>query len=272
MPDVRLISPTGKRKELKPIHPNAGLEADYRRRLDRLIAEMQRSIVYWLTAQYRAKPPEMAQDDSPAAALRKTMDELGDRWQSKFDALAPEMAKYFATAAKNRVDGSMAAMLKKAGFTVKFKLTRPVNDVLQASIAEQVGLIKSIAAEHLQEVQGLVMRSVTAGRDLSFLTDELEKRYAITRRRAAFIARDQNNKAFATITRARQQEVGITRARWLHSHGGNKPRPTHVKAGADRVVYDVAKGWYDPAVKEFIWPGTLPNCRCISIPVVEGLA
>jgi putative phage head protein len=40
----------------------------------------------------------------------------------------------------------------------------------------------------------------------------LRKDYGISERRAAFIARDQTNKAKAAIEKARRQELGITEA------------------------------------------------------------
>lgn len=264
-------------KELPPVHPNAGIEKAYQRKLERLVDEMQRSIVWWIKAAYRAKPPEMAQDAgdnvwsgvSPARALRAVMRALGRKWQKRFDDLAPELAKHFATEAKDRTDGALMEMLKKSGFTVKFKMTAAANDVMQATIGEQVGLIKSIASEHLSEVEGLVMRSVQAGRDIGWLTKELENRYGITRRRAALIATTENNKATAMIVRVRQQELGITEAIWVHSGAGKHPRHSHVMQNGEK--YNIADGWYDPTAKETCWPGTLINCRCISRPIIPGL-
>src|SRR5690242_8954894 len=102
----RLRSPSGRAKTLPAVQPNQGLEAVYRRKLERLIAEMHASLTYWLKAAYRARPPEMAADapdgfygGSPAMRLREEMAALGKRWQARFDAAAPELAKYFATAA-----------------------------------------------------------------------------------------------------------------------------------------------------------------------------
>lgn len=272
----QLVSPTGKPLVLAPVHPNAGLEVSYQRKLEALVDDMQRSLVYWLRAQYRANPPELAQDapdggygQSPARGLREAMERLGRRWQSNFDEAALELARYFATAAADRADGALKAILKKSGFAVEFRMTREVNDVLQANIGEQVGLIRSIASEHLSDVQGIVMRSVSAGRDLKTLTDELQARYGVTRRRAALIARDQNNKATATITRARQQSLGITKAVWIHSHGGRVPRPSH--RANDGKEYDIAEGWPDPDLdNKKIWPGTEINCRCVSRPILPG--
>ena len=104
-------------------------------------------------------------------------------------------------------------------------MTTPMNNALQATITENVGLIRSIPERYFTEVEGLVMRSVARGRDLSYLTDELQKRYGITRRRAALIARDQNNKATSVMQAARQKSLGITQGIWRHSHAGKEPRP-----------------------------------------------
>jgi len=254
---------------LQPVHPNLGLELAYRRKLEAMVDEMNRSLLSQLKAAYNVNTPEMANDASPAVALRQIMRSLARRWQKRFDEAAPELAKYFAEAAWKRSDKALASILKKAGFSVKFKLTKTINDILQASIGEQVGLIRSIAQENLMQVEGLVLRSVQQGRDLHTLTKEIQARFGLTRRRASLIARDQNNKATATITRARQQEVGITEAVWLHSHGGKTPRPTHVAQNGR--VYKVADGWFDPDERKWIWPGTLINCRCVARPIIPGL-
>ena len=266
---VGLISPTGKPKMLAAVHPNKGIELEYRRRLTALIDKMNASLAYFLAAAYRANPPELAQDKSPAAELNDAFKKLARRWDQRFRELAPTLAKWFATSAKDRSDGALHAALRKSGMTVRFQMTRPANDAYQAMISENVGLIRSIASEHLTDVQGLVMRSVSRGRDLGTLTKELEARYGLTRKRAAFIARDQNNKASAVIQAVRQRELGITQAIWLHSSGGRVPRPSHVKAGRERLVYDVTKGAFIDGA--WIYPGELPNCRCVCRAVVRGL-
>lgn len=270
----RLTSPTGKPMRLDAVRPNQGVEAAYRKKLDRLIDAMQRSLVWHLRAAYRAKPPEMAQDapdggagsKSSAMNLRDEMASLGARWQAQFDEAAPELARWFAEASFKRSDYALKEILRKGGFSVEFKMTRPVNDVFQATIGEQIGLIKSIASEHLSEVQGMLMRSVQSGRDLGQMSAELQARLGVTKRRAALIARTQNNMATATITRARQQELGITKCVWRHSHGGKEPRPSHV--AADGKTYDVDKGMYLDGV--WTWPGREINCRCFCQPVIEG--
>lgn len=262
----------GKELLLRPVHPNAGLEAAYRRRLTALVDEMAKSLLHWIGAAYRANEPAIAADETPAAALRSTIRRLSRQWLRRFDQAADDLAKWFATSAASRSDAALRSILKKGGFTVEFKMTTAARDILQATIAQNVALIKSIPEQYLTSVEGAVMRSVTAGRDLAELTKELQHAHGVSRRRAAHIALDQNNKASAAIARVRQVELGITEAIWVHSGGGKHPRPTHVKAGRERTRYDVKEGWFDPAVKKFIFPGTEPYCRCVSRAVVPGFS
>jgi SPP1 gp7 family putative phage head morphogenesis protein len=267
-----MLHKDGKEIRLKAIRPNVGIQAAYRRKLVAFIDEMARSYAWFLRAQYRASPPRMAQDETPAKELKRELRKLGARWTKRIDEMAPKLAKYFAQAASNRSDAALRKMLRDAGFSVKFKLTPEIRDVLDATVAENVALIKSIPAEFHTQVEGMVMRSVTAGRDLSSLTKDLQKRFAITRRRAEFISLDQNNKCTAVITRARQQELGIQEAIWVHSHGGKEPRRTHLANNGKR--YKIAEGWFDtdPKVRRRIWPGELINCRCVSRPIVKGFS
>lgn len=272
-----LRAPTPEPITLDPVRPNAGIRVAYRRKLDALIAQMHDSLVYWLTAAYRAQFPELAADDriktkhNPAGALNAAMADLAQRWQRRFDEAAQDLAAHFAQRIADRADGALEAILQKGGFTVKFTLSDEMRTVVQAAVEENVGLIKSIAQRHLADVQGLVMRSVQQGRNLKDLTDDLQRRYRITRRRAAFIARDQNEKATAAVVRTRQQALGITEAIWTHSGAGKEPRPEHVKWGRQRKRYKIARGMWSQKDQAYVWPGTAINCRCTARSIIPGL-
>ncbi len=259
-----------KDKVLAAVRPNAAIEARFRKRLLQLIDEMHRSVAYWIVAQYRETPPEIAADATPADALRQAMQGLAKRWKKKFDETAGALSEHYAKGIQERSDAALRAILRKSGFTVRFKPTAAQRDILDATVNENVSLIKSIAAKYLTDVEGAVMRSVQTGRDLGKLSQDLQKTYGVTKRRAALIARDQNNKATGAMNRARQVELGITEAIWVHSSAGETPRPSHLKAGRDRVHYDVRKGWWDPDAQEHILPGQLINCRCTSRSVIPG--
>lgn len=258
-------------KILRPVHPNAGIELAYRKRLDELIAEMQKSTIYWLRASYRATPP-IAQDATPADALKRSIRSLSARWLKRFDDAAPKLADWFAGATASRSSDALRKILKDGGFTVEFKMTPAMRDVLNATVNANVALIKSIPEQYFGQIEGIVMRSVQTGRDLEMLTKELESRYGVTRQRAALIARTQNNLTTASMNRVRLLEVGLDEAVWVHSGGGREPRHTHVKAGREHVRFKISEGWFDPAVGEFIQPGQLINCKCVGRPVVKGFS
>jgi hypothetical protein len=88
-------------KTIAPVRPNAGIQAAYRKRLDGLLREMQDSVTYWLRAAYRANPPELAQDASPAIELRNAVRRLARRWQRRWNAEANPLAEYFAQSVHN---------------------------------------------------------------------------------------------------------------------------------------------------------------------------
>lgn len=259
-------------KTLHPVRPNRFVERSYRDRLLRLIDQMCRSTLYWMRAAYRANEPRIAQDALPASVLAARVRRLSRYWQRRFNELAPELADYFATEAAQRSDASLRTMLKRGGIAVRMRDTRPYQDVLRASIEENVGLIKTIPQQYFGRIERMVLRSVQTGRDLAQLTDDIQGAFGVTRRRAELIARDQNNKATAVLQRARQVDLGVTEAVWVHSGGGKTHRPSHERAGRERVRYDIRQGWYDPDEGKYILPGELINCRCVARPVVPGLS
>lgn len=265
-PDAARRAPGKQPKTLDAIRPNAGLAVAYQRKLETLVDDMQGSLLYWLKSTYRANTPEMAADALPADELNRRMRELSRRWQRNFNRGSGELAAWFARSSADRTDQALHAALARAGFAVRFTLSDGARDVIKATTFENVSLIKSIAQQHLAEVEGIVMRSVSQGRNLKALTDELQLRYEITRRRATRIAHDQTNKASASIQRTRQRELGVTEAIWKHSRGGTHPRESHVAYDGKR--YDINEGALIDGKR--IWPGTEIWCRCYSKAVLPG--
>lgn len=279
---MNLVAPH-KKIVLKPVRPNLGVAAKYDAALQKLINEMQADILKSISTVYTEKPPhaEFAQDSSPAMRLRDEMVRLTRKWSKVFAIAAPELAQVFSLGALTHADMAFKKVLVQSGFSVKFKMTRPMNDAYQAVAGENIGLIKSIGSQHLSDVQGMVMRSVQEGRSMAALTKELgplvklapkagetaRNLLARTKRRAALIARDQNNKASAVFTRIRQQELGITKAIWRHSGAGKVPRPEHL--AFDGKEYEVAIGAPIADDGGMTWPGIEIQCRCYSNSVVS---
>lgn len=269
--DVRLAKTRQKSKLLQgSLRPNLSIQAEYRDRLQKLIKEMNKSVLYWLGARFKATEDQrqllMAYDATAAEELQAAIKSLRDRWLKRFEKAAEELAQFFAKKVVNRSDADLKKILKKSGIAIEFQITKPMREAVDAIVHENVSLIKSIPEKYLQQVEGSTMRSVLAGRDLKTLYDDIRSHYNVTDRRAALIARDQNNKATSALQKVRFQEIGIEKAVWRHSHAGRDPRKSHV--ANDGKEYDVAKGWYDPEVKEHIRPGYLINCRCFCTPIL----
>lgn len=258
-------------RTLTPIRPAAPIREKYERRMLALIDEMHRSLVHWLTAEYRRNSSEvtlLAADETPTRLLQTALGRLARRWLARFDELAPRLADYFSTQVRDRCDRTLAADLRKGGMSVRFRMTPAMRDAFAAVRAENVALIRSIAEQHLTQVEAAVMRSVSQGGDLASLTNELTARHGVTRRRAALIARDQNNKATAAMTRVRHLELGVKQAIWLHSAGGKTPRENHVAFSGK--VYDIAAGHDFGDGEGPVHPGQLVNCRCVPKAIVPG--
>lgn len=255
---------TIKRKTARAVLPNVGVQMAYKRAMEKLIDEMSNSFEYWLAAAYKANPPrmEVAMDALPSAELSKKVRDLGKRWIKKFDDMAASIAQKFTESGRKATDSSFQQALKDAGFSVEFKVTPVMRDAMNATIADNVALIKSIPRQYATQVEGIIMRGYASGRDLKSITDDLQERYGITHRRAAFIARDQSNKLNAVVTRARRVELGLFKARWRHSGAGKEPRPSHVKAGKEKKEFDVREGCLIDG--KHILPGEDPGCRCSS--------
>lgn len=267
-------------KTARAVHANKGVEVAYRKELERLVSEMSKSTEYWIEAAYKANTPEMeiAEDArvgskskvsqewaslrSPSARMRKPMKELSERWIKRFDDMSASIAERFSVSGMKHTDAAFKSALKDAGWTVEFKMTPVMRDAMNATIQENVALIRSIPEQYFLEINGIVNRGFTAGRDLHYISQELQSRYGVTSRRAALIARDQSNKLSATVTQARRVDLGLFEAEWMHSHAGKHPRPSHVKAGKEKLRFDVRKGAYLDG--KWGLPGQEINCRCSS--------
>ena len=64
------------RRTLKPVFPPAAIEREYKKRLEKAVREMEKSVVYWLRAKYRANESKIVGDsatDDLLKAFRKLL-------------------------------------------------------------------------------------------------------------------------------------------------------------------------------------------------------
>ncbi len=264
------MPPKKKPVTLDPVHANAGVRVWYQEQLEKLVRDMALDVRRLLVRTWKGESLIVGDAKKPSIdLLRRALDKWGGLWVQRLESLSDKLAAEFANKNRTVTDAGIRASFAKAGLTIKFRPTARMLDAQRAVIAENVHLIKSIPTQFLARVQSDVWRTVSStGGDLKTLTDKLQASYGVTHNRAALIANDQNNKAKAVYEAARRTEVGIKRAVWMHSAGGVEPRPSHVALSG--TTFEIAKGAWDKDEGEWIQPGELINCRCVSRPVVEG--
>lgn len=102
-------------------------------------------------------------------------------------------------------------------------------------------LITSLEETELDRVSGIVQRGLQEGSSYDTITDQIQETFGITRRHARLIARDQTSKLNGSLTKLRQQELGITEYIW-QSSGDERVRASH------RVMDGKTCRWDDPTV------------------------
>lgn len=248
---------------LPVIKPNAGIHAAYQVALNDLLREV-RSEALEVVKNHWASRHAVAMD-AIEDWVAHSIDLLLVKWLGKLNGLAEAIAEQMVLSTAGNLTTRLGNTLKRSGFTVKFQMTDFTRAALRASVGENVGLIRSIPNEYLSDVSKYVWEATSGGFDLATLTDNLDHAYHIGRNRCKLIARDQAAKAHAVIERARRQELGITKAIWIHSGASKKPRPSHVRANGKE--YELEKGMLIDG--KYIHPSEEINCGCISRAIIE---
>lgn len=124
-----------------------------------------------------------------------------------------------------------------------------------------IQLIKSIHTQYLDKVQNAVMQAMVQGTLNKDLGEQLKKLGKDVESRAMLIARDQSSKLNAALTRARHEDVGVTKYMWSTS-GDERVRDSH--AEKDGQVFEYANPPADTGN-----PGHDVNCRCVAIAVFD---
>lgn len=138
-----------------------------------------------------------------------------------------------------------------------------LEDQLKLFANQNAQLINSLSQTEIDRVSGIVERGLQQGIRFEQISNEIKKSFGISNRHARLIARDQTTKLNASLTKLRQQELGVEEYEWQTS-GDERVRPTHKANDGKRFK------WSDPPAKTG-HPGHDVNCRCVALPVLEGL-
>lgn len=183
---------------------------DYNTELQRIVAEIKRDIDALLVPALRAEQPNYVTDatwfDRLAAILRR----IRERYESpQFRALTDVIARRFVNAVDMRVTKSM-------GMDV-YGNNEALQTVIEASIYDNVRLIKTIPEQYLSQVESIVVTNARAGVRSSAIASQLTQQFGVTSRRAKFIARDQTAKVNSAVAQKRIVAAGYEYFEWRTS-------------------------------------------------------
>lgn len=251
---------------VQPVRPSAAVEAAYRRKLLDMIDAMHKTVMFHIKADW--KKSGLAMDLDPRAQMDAAVRKMAKQWMDNFKSQSKSIADGFSNGTLSHHDRAFKASMRKAGFTVRPQIDKAIRRELDDRVDENIGLISSIPEEYMDGLKMRIMDSIEKGRSMTELMDHLEGLHGMTKRRAAIIARDQNNKATAIIHRVRQKQVGINKAKWVHTAASIHPREEHIMF--DGQTYNVDEGMYSEVDGEFVWPGTPINCGCTCMSIIPG--
>lgn len=255
------------------IQHNAAVAVRYVGALSSLTAQMTAQVRREVEKLFKtdAAASHFGEDATIASQSRILMSSLSDRFNALFAKKAKPLAEGMVNDAQRSGKTALHSSLQKlsGGMSLKTSVVdSTLQNIYKASVAENVSLIKSIASEYLQKVEGAVMRSITTGNGLQDLTPALEQYEGQTHRRAKNIALDQTRKVYNSINRGRMEALGVKKFMWHHSGGGAHPRQDHVDMDGEIYSFDNLPV-IDPRTGERGIPGQAPNCRCTMSPVFD---
>jgi SPP1 gp7 family putative phage head morphogenesis protein len=135
-----------------------------------------------------------------------------------------------------------------------------LQDRIKFFTRENVGLIKSIPEQYLDEVQSIVMRGIRTGANARDIASDISGRFGVADNRARLIADDQIGKFHGELRRARQKSLGIVSYKWRTRMDGNRVRPAHRVREGKTFFYDKP-----PSDGH---PGYPVRCRCFEEPIL----
>jgi SPP1 gp7 family putative phage head morphogenesis protein len=133
---------------------------------------------------------------------------------------------------------------------------------------QNLSLIKSMARDKVSRVRDILRTHGPGGR-VERIQQDIEAETGATPARAALIARDQVLSLNAQVTQARHEAAGITQYVWSTSRDervrkGHRALEGRTFSYADPPVVDEKSGRRENPGQDF-------RCRCVAVPVVDGL-
>jgi len=140
---------------------------------------------------------------------------------------------------------------------------------INAYQAETQQWVKKMRDDTLQMWTSNTLRSMAEGKGLPEIMSKFDGMVEKRKGHAKMVARTQIATFNSLTSKARAQNIGITKAVWVTS-SDERVRPSH--AGRDGKEFVLSDGLYDSGDGKTLIPGTDYNCRCtytMKIPEME---
>ena len=181
--------------------------------------------------------------------------------------VALQNAKTWRAAARRSLHG------KRIYQALRTEMGSPIGMRVDELIAQNAKLIEKLPDTLLKQAQAFVAREQRRGSRSSQIEKELRQRLPqATRSQVKLFARTEVGRAETALTRARAERLGLNWYEWATSHD-KRVRPAH------KLMASVLVAWTDAASPEALagerahfgryHPGTVPNCRCLALPLID---
>jgi SPP1 gp7 family putative phage head morphogenesis protein len=255
-----------------PFYNPVAIELRYSRELRALTRVMTKETDAAVRALFKSPDAKefFAMDASIAIQAREMMNLLTIRFQHLFNSHAERMARRMVGAVDEQSRVALERSFKKLAGELTIKATEippALKTIYEASISENVDLIKSIPEQYMGRIKGAVNRSITGTGGIGPLVTEIKKYGGMSDRRAKNIALDQTRKAMQSASIERSKSAGVKKGIWVHTGGTKEPRPKHKAYNGNE--FNLAEGAPVGDKGQNVQPGEEPFCRCTFIPVVD---
>ena len=277
----------GKRlkKPSKWLFPN-NLERKYKRLLKSLVRELSLSIrdqllpmIPQLLEEVTAfNPSNDSRNDDFLDRLRAAMITIADFIKPKTSETISEMEKLATEISE--FNQAQFEKVNHSVFGIDIFIDQPfLRDQLEIFARQNSQLITSLPEQELLQISGIVERGLQEGQRFTDIARDLQERIGISERRANLIARDQTAKLNSSLTKLRQESVGIETFRWQTS-GDERVRSSHKIMDGRVCRWDDPTVWLNESTGKFVkrsstatktLPGQEINCRCNGIAIIEGI-
>lgn len=218
-------------------------------------------------------------DRGSRAALAEVSGLLGDvsvsdapKVKQAVAAVYKKHSKYATLVGKMEVPFERAGKLHKKEFLAKIEksIGTPIGDLLddkkaaraiRTRLEQSLKYIKKVDEKTQKRIADTVLDGLKKGKSKTDLEKQLSRMRSLPKSRAKLIARDQVGKLYGNLAKARQEDIGVTKYRWV-TVGDSKVRAKH-RAREGKIF-----SWSDPP--EGGHPGEDINCRCTAEPILKS--